>query len=260
VAEAGALAAFLASATAAAVLWGRSLWYLGERSRAFRRCVLFTLGFTRRTSAEVAALALSAAYYALGLLAALSFASAFQLKVSVLVSWSAAHLGLAVLGVVGEISLASLLVALCCWALGQRGSERLAEVREIPWMKGIRELPPAAVPVAAALGGLVEEVLFRGVLLRILTDRLHVDPWWAVAIAGALFCLEQLVQVQTAFQAMVIASSCVAISLVGGLLVVLTGSVVPAVLSHASFVVFFMLRSDAAPARWQPTGEEVASA
>lgn len=107
-------------------------------------------------------------------------------------------------------------------------------------MKGLRDLPPKAVVVGAALGAMVEELFFRGVLVLILTQKLLVAPWLAVMIAGALFVLEQLVQLRTAFQAMVIGSSCVAISLVGGLLVVATGSVVPAVLCHVSFVVFFI--------------------
>lgn len=107
-------------------------------------------------------------------------------------------------------------------------------------MKGLRQLPPAMVPVVAALAGAVEETFYRGVLLGILTMRFSVPPIAAVAISGTLFCVEQLLQVRTAFQAMIIASGCVAISMVGGLLVVARGSFVPAALCHASFVLFFM--------------------
>jgi membrane protease YdiL (CAAX protease family) len=129
-----------------------------------------------------------------------------------------------------------------CRLTGQGRPEQFAEVQEIPWIKGLWAFPPRFVPAAAALGGVVEEVFFRGVLLRIMTDLLAVDPPAAVALAGALFCLEQLLQVRTRFQALLIGAGCAAISLVGGLLVVLTGSVVPAVLCHASFVVFHMAR------------------
>ena len=62
-----------------------------------------------------------------------------------------------------------------------------------------------------------------------------------------LFLLEQLVQLRTPFQAMIISGSCVAISLVGGLLVLQTGSVIPAALCHASFVIFFMSPERGAP-------------
>jgi len=96
---------------------------------------------------------------------------------------------------------------------------------------------------AAALGGVVEETLYRGVLLQIMTVKLLVAPAVAITAVGALFTLQQLLQVKTFFQAVVIGCSCAAISLVGGSLVVITGSVVPAVLCHASFV-FFMGHED----------------
>jgi membrane protease YdiL (CAAX protease family) len=234
------LGVFLAAAVVFSLVWGRTLWYCDEQSQAFRRFVLFFMGFTRRRSSEVRALSLSAIYYGLGLVAALLFATTLGLRVSYLPFFSGTHLVLAILGAVGEISLTNLLVDLGCRVTGQGGPERFAEMKEIPWMKGIQQLPAAVVPGAAALGGAIEELFFRGVLLRILTERLLVAPLAAVAIAGILFGVQQLVQVRTAFQALVIGCGCVSLSLVGGLLVVLTGSVVPAVLCHASFVVFFM--------------------
>lgn len=235
---------FLVVATFVSLTWGRVLWYLDERSQAFRRSAFVVMGYTSRMLGEVRSGLLSFIYYGFGLLAAFLFAIVFGLGSSTLISFSLAHLGLAVLGAMGEISLSNLLVDLSCRATGQGSPKQFGELREIPWIKGLLQLPPKAVPVAAALGGVVEEVFFRGVLLRILTDKLLVAPLAAVAIAGALFCVQQLMQIRTAFQAMVICCGCVAISFIGGLLVVLTGSLVPAVLSHASFVVFFMTQGN----------------
>jgi len=236
---------FLVAATFVSLIWGRLLWYLDERSQAFRQWAFVAMGYTSRMLGEVRSGLLSFIYYGFGMLAAFLFLIFFGLRASTLISLSVTHLGLAVLGAIGEISLTNLLVDLTCRATGQGGPEQFGEVREIPWIKGLLRLPPSVVPVAAALGGIVEEVFFRGVLLRILTDKLLFAPLAAVAITGALFCVQQLIQIRTGFQAMIICCSCVAISLVGGLLVVLTGSMVPAVLSHASFVVFFMTQGGA---------------
>lgn len=241
-----ALGGFLAISVVVSVAWGLALRYFDERSQALRRAVFFALGFTQRPPSEVRALFLSAIYYGFGLLASLLCAAMFGLSPSALFSFSAAHIPLTALGVVGQISLTSLLVDLSCRISRQGRPEQFAEVQEIPWIKGLRALPAATVPAAAALGGVVEEVFFRGVLLRIMTDELRMAPSAAIACTGALFCLEQLLQVRTRFQALLISAGCVAISAVGGLLVVLTGSVVPAVLCHASFVVFHMARADGA--------------
>lgn len=235
-----ALGAFLAASTIFSLLWGRSLWYLDEVSTAFRRLVFFAMGFTRRPVDEVRAIFLTAAYYTLGLIASLLFVLAFGLPAAALTSFSATYLPLSALGAIGQISLTNLLVDLICRLTGWGGPERFAEIKEIPWMKGLQRLPAGSAPVAAALAGAVEEVFFRGVTLRILTDRFMVAPLVAVTASGVLFCLGQLTQVRTTFQAMAIGCGCVAISTIGGLLVALTGSLAPAVLCHASFVLFFI--------------------
>jgi membrane protease YdiL (CAAX protease family) len=253
-----ALGAFLAAAITVSFGWGRALWYFTERSQATRRWVFFAMGYTCRQFGEVRALALGAIYYTLGLLASLLLALAFRLPVSSLISFKVSHIPLSLLGIVAEISLSNLLIDLSVRLTSTAGPERFAEIREIPWMKGLYQLPPAVVPLAAAGGGVVEEIFFRGVVLRIMSDRLSVAPMIAIAIAGTLFVFQQLVQVRTAFQAMVIGSSCVAISVAGGLLVALTGSILPAVISHGSFVLFFMSHGEASPDSYQAKAEMTA--
>jgi hypothetical protein len=233
-----AVAGALAAALVVSLAWGRVLGYLHERSDAFRRAALVAMGFSARSPTEVRALMLAAVYYGVGLIAAVCMALMFDLPVFSLAGSSGWHAWAALLGAVGEISLASLFVDLLC-RLTRTRPERFAEIQEIPWMVGLQQLPRGTAPAAAALGGIIEELFYRGVLLMILIE-LGLAPSVAVVAAGALFLLQQLLQVQTAFQAMVLGSACVAISLVGGLLVVATGSVIPALLSHASFVVFFV--------------------
>jgi membrane protease YdiL (CAAX protease family) len=239
----------------ASLLWGRTLWYCSERSALLRRWLFFLMGFTRRPMLEVRSLLLTAIYGGTGLLLALVFAVSFGLPVSRLITpISQSHFALAVLGAAGEISLTNLLVDLICRLPGVGGPQRLAEMSEVPWIKGVRQLPALAAPLAAALGGVSEEIFFRGVMLRILTDRWLAPPVVAIVIAGILFCVQQVVQVQTRFQAVVIGCGCVAISAVGGILVVLSGSVVPAVFAHASFVLFFMTQGGEASASLRQRG------
>lgn len=238
-----AFSGFLAVATFATLVWGRILWYASERSSFFRASLFFVMGRTYRPPDEIRSLLLSAIYYIFGLTLTILFAASFHFSLSSIAQFRFADFGLVILGIIGEISLANLLVEAACKIARVHTPERFAELGEIPWMKGLRQLPPNVVPLVAAFAGAVEEMFFRGILLGILTARLSATPVSAVAISGALFCLGQLVQVRTAFQALVILSGCVAISLVGGLTVLASGSVVPAVLCHASFVVFFMTQS-----------------
>ncbi len=243
------IAPFLAATLIVTVLWGHALWYLDERSPALRRWVFAAMAWTRWRSGEARALILSVIYCGLGLSASLLLSVAFGLPLAHFVTLPPAHFGPIVLGVVAEISLASLFGSLSSRLNGQGRREQSAEIADIPWMKGLRQLPPIAVPIVAALAGAVEEVFFRGVVLLILTSKLRFPPSVALVLAGTLFLLEQLVQLRTPFQAMIVGGGCVAISLVGGLLVLQTDSVVPAALCHASFVIFFMSPSPGTAAR-----------
>lgn len=237
----------LLAATAATLLWGRALWYFDQRSPAFRRWVFAALGRSRRTPDQTRAMLLSILYYGIGLVLALALMLAFGVRAEALFSFAPWHLGVVVLAVIGEISLSSFLIDVMR-RVTRQSPARFAEIQEIPWIEGIHRLPAGMVPFAAAAGGVVEELVYRGVVLRLCTNVAGMSATQAILIAGALFCLQQLIQVRTPFQAMVIGCGCVAISLVGGLVVVLTGSVVPALIAHASFVVFFMSGNSEAPA------------
>jgi len=241
------VAGFLIAASLLSLVWARSLWYLSERSPLVRRLVFFLMGYTHRQFSQISAVLLSSMYYLVGLFAGLGLAIALQLPVPSLFPFGISYVALSLIGIVGEISLANLLIDLATKITGMAGPERFAEMNEVPWIRGLQQLPPALVPVAAATGGVVEELFFRGVILRCLTDRLGVAPPIAIAIAGMLFIGQQLLQVRTAFQALVIGGGCIAIALVGGCLVVITGSVVPALIAHASFVLFFMSPEIARP-------------
>lgn len=243
VAEPLDLLLFLVATLVAATLWAKSLWYLDERSSSLQRVVFFLLSYTRRSAEQVRALLLSGVYYGLGLLLALLMALAWRLPLGPLMAVESSHVALVLLGVLAEISLTHMLIS-AIFVVRPVPPERFGEMQEIPWIAGLRQLSSLIRPLAAATGGMVEEVFFRGVVLAILLGPMGVPAPAAVLLAGALFLFQQLLQVQTSLQRVIVGTGCVVISLIGGLLVVLTGSVIPAVLCHASFVIFFLDRGE----------------
>lgn len=233
------LAGFLTTALCFAVGWGRLLWYLAEHSVLVRRATIAALAHTRRPLPEVRSWLLTVLYCGTGLLVGFLFAAVWRLPPETRRPDLGTQVALTLLGTTGAISFTALWVHAGS-SLMRAGPERFREMREVPWMAGLRQFPPAFVPWVAAGSAAVEELLFRGVLLRLLLDRFGVAAWIAIAVAGALFCLQQLLQLRTPFQRMVVGGACVALSLAGGLLVVLTGGGLSAVICHASFVVFYL--------------------
>ncbi|HLP60471.1 MAG TPA: hypothetical protein VK186_16645, partial [Candidatus Deferrimicrobium sp.] len=76
-------------------------------------------------------------------------------------------------------------------------------------------------------------------LLVILVTRLAVSPFLAILLVTFLFLVEQWLQLRTAVQRIMIGFGSFAISLIGGILVIYTGSIIPAAVAHMSFVVFY---------------------
>ncbi len=119
-------------------------------------------------------------------------------------------------------------------------------VTSVRWIQEVLVLPRRwrwLVPMTSAA---VEEYFFRGVLLTgLLATGAH--PWLAIAISGALFTTGQVVLTENRLQALVLALSSAVLSVVGGLLVVVTGSVLPAIVVHASFAGYYTNTSGASP-------------
>lgn len=237
------VAGFLAVAAVASLAWGKILWYCNERSDAFRRWLFLAISFTSERPAAVQSVLLGVIYFTFGFFVTALLAAAFRVPTAAIFSSVGLSWPVVVLGAVGEISLAALLVEIGCRIPTQLGPERLAkEILEIPWVKGVEQLPGMTAPIFAAIGGSTEELFFRGIVLTGMIHWFHVDAALAIALTTALFCAQQALQVRTRLQALLMTCSCLAISVIGGLLVVATGTVIPAILCHASFVLFFVSR------------------
>lgn len=123
------------------------------------------------------------------------------------------------------------------------------------WIREILVLPPAwrwLVPMSSAA---VEEVFFRGVVLvGLLTHGASVPV--AIVVSGALFVAGQVVLTERGLAAVVLGSSSIVLSALCGLLVVVTGSVVPAVIVHASFAGYYTNLPAAGPATGGAGGQQ----
>jgi hypothetical protein len=241
------LAVFLALMVAFSGLWGRSLYYAAERSSLIRVCTFALIAHTRRPAQMIKSGLLTVVYLLGGAVGICAFAFGYGLDLRVVFGIPKDALFLIMLGIFAELSLSSLFMMLL-FALTRWRVNPVQIISEVPWIAGINALPPSVRPLVPGLSGFVEESFFRGIVLLILVRRFHVAPAVAIAVVALCFTLEQMIQTRSLVQAAIIATGCLAISVVGGVLVVLTGSVFAAGLCHASFVVFYFRRIEPAPA------------
>lgn len=229
---------FAAVATAAALGW-LALYRLplsGRRARQrFRLAVASVTGLDARLVFPVAGTVI---YLGLGLLAVAALAGWGGVPIGAVLSWRPTFFesGLTVLVALGAAAATGFAMSLL-YALRPRVDVPGA-VAGVGWVREIMALPRRwrwVVPMASAG---VEELFFRGVFLVGLLAYGAPVPV-AVLLSGAVFVLGQVVLTESRLAALVLGVSAVVLSVLCGLLVVVTGSVLPAVIVHASFAGFY---------------------
>ncbi|GIG56447.1 hypothetical protein Lfu02_08190 [Longispora fulva] len=180
----------------------------------------------------------TAIYLVAGLLAAGGLAWVAGVRLPGVLSWRVTPHGAAttLLAVVGANALTGFAMGVV--AAARPGLDLAGAVTTVRWVQEVGAFGRRWRWVVPMISAAVEEFFFRGVLLFALLG--HGTPaWLAVAVAGLVFTTGQVLLTENRTQALVLGLASGALSLVGGLLVLAEGSVLPAVLVHASFAGYY---------------------
>lgn len=229
---------FFALATAGAVLW-LAVYRLPlaqpRRRQRFRLAVSSVTGIAPRYVFPVVGTLI---YLLAGAAAVVAVVGWGGVPIGETLAWQvgARDLAATVLVAVGAATITAFAMSLV-YAV-RPGVDVPGAVAGVGWIREVMALPVRwrwTVPMASAG---VEELYFRGVVLAGLLAH-GAAGWPAVALSGAVFVLGQVVLTEQRLAALVLGVSSVVLSVLCGVLVVVTGSVVPAVLVHASFAGFY---------------------
>lgn len=230
--------AFAALATAGAAAW-LAVYRLplsGRRTRQrFRLAVASATGLPARLVFPVVGTAI---YLVTGLLAIAAVIWQGGVPIGEVLSWRVSVPGLALTVLVALGAAAATGFAMSLLYTVRPRVDVPGAVAGVGWIREIMVLPPRwcwAVPMSSAG---VEELFFRGVFLAGLLA--HGAPvWLAIALSGAVFTLGQVLLTESGLAALVLGVSSVVLSVLCGLLVAVTGSVLPAMIVHSSFAGFY---------------------
>jgi hypothetical protein len=115
-------------------------------------------------------------------------------------------------------------------------------VNSVPWVRASLALSARYRWLVPLCGAVVEETFYRGaVALGLVAGGF--EPAVAALIAGTLFTVTQMGMTQTAQQAAILGVSSVVVSVFGSLLVLSSGSLLPAVVLHGAFAAFYCRNS-----------------
>ena len=225
-------------------LWARITTILNRGqlggNRHIRQLSYRIMGRLSLDYAATYSILMSLIYFLGGVIAIIAVFLVYKENIFVYFSMKPEYAGLLVTGALAEISLNSIANGFATNVSRKMGVNIVDEILKIKWIVGISSLPKMGMPLAAALGGFFEEVVFRGVFLIIVLHHYHVDASVAIILSVLLFLYDQIIQLDTLAQVGVIGPSSLIISIIGALMVVQTGSILPAVFAHVAFLVFYI--------------------
>ncbi len=146
-----------------------------------------------------------------------------------------------ILGVVAAMSLVSVFIIVSL-KLAPR-MDIASEISRIKWIEGIFQIPKKIAWLLPILSASFEEVFFRGVFLQGLVSN-GMNTVIAVILVTVAFVLNQVLLTDTKIQGLVLGFSSVSISIVGSIMFLASGSIIPSMIMHASFAGFYANGND----------------
>lgn len=114
-------------------------------------------------------------------------------------------------------------------------------ISEINWVKVSFNLPRRIRVLYPTSAALFEELFFRCSVFLVLLLKFDWVPLpISILIVAVLFIIEQVVCTQKFKQAIAMSAGSLAISLAGCLMIVITGSIIPAIICHEMYVIFYL--------------------
>jgi hypothetical protein len=177
-------------------------------------------------------------YLALGVAALLALARLGELNPLNLLAWKISGEGaaLTLLAGIGASALTAFAMTVLHSLPGR--ADVPATVSDVRWIQEIVALPGPWRTLIPGISGALEEFYFRGVMLFGLFAT-GLPVWAALVLTGLVFTAGQVALTESRMQATVLAISSIVLSVVCGLLTVVEGSVLPAILIHASFAGYY---------------------
>lgn len=145
------------------------------------------------------------------------------------------------LTILGELSVITMLSG--CLTLVSQTTDWTKEIGNIAWIDSIRHRNKIIAPFVPVFGAFFEEVFFRGIVfLLVYVNFPEYGFLLPLFLSNILFALQQVLFTNNRKQALSMALGSVGIATVACTSIVYTASILPCLLSHITFLIFYFGR------------------
>lgn len=222
------------------VLWGKSVDGLAK-SKIVNKFSLYLMNYFRNPLDKIKFFVIWFSYILISFAGTIICCSIYGLNLfKLLFSDSACDIILyTFIGFIFQFELSSILLLI--FSILKSDTNWYRVISEINWVKVSFNLPRKIRIIYPTSAALFEELFFRcSVFLVLLTKFSWVPLSISMLIVTAMFIVEQVVCTQNVKQAIAMSAGSLAISLAGCLMIVITGSIIPAIICHEMYVVFYL--------------------
>lgn len=234
------LAVFLFAACSFSVIWGKSVDGLAK-SKIVTKLALRLMNYFRAPLDKIKFFVIWFSYIFISLSGTITCCIVYNINLlDFLFSDNVGDILLyAFIGFVFQFEISSVLLLI--FSLLKSDTNWYKIVSEINWVKVSFNLPRKIRVLYPTSAALFEELFFRCSIFLVLLLRYDWVPLpISMLIVAALFIVEQVVCTQKFKQAIAMSAGSLAISLAGCLMIVITGSIIPAIICHEMYVIFYM--------------------
>lgn len=209
------------------------------RSSLIKNFSLHLMRFSRWTQKQIESLALSIMYILIGIIGITLFSIFFQLDLLKYLQIKPEYIIFIFIGIFAQMSVINLLISILTSIFTKIDFTK--EIKRIRWINMFAEDLPKGSSAFVALGAAIsEELYFRGAFFLIFIIKFpQVGFIFPIIFVTIFFMLQQIMVLETIPQKIAMALGAMVVSSINCLLVLHTKSVLPAVLGHCSFVIFY---------------------
>lgn len=210
-----------------------------DRRRWFASLVRRAMNRIPWTFTQVEASAVGAVYYLLPLVFVIAVGLVTGVNAFAFLPMDPALAGVVVITILAELAVNTMSSTVL--AVARPSIDWLTVIGEVPWVSGLRDRHPRVAPFVTPTSAFFEELFFRGVVFGVTWT---LFPQYGlllpIALSAVLFAAEQAMFCTSAAQAAAMAMGGLGISVVSCTAFACTGSLLPSVLAHQAFLVFYM--------------------
>lgn len=230
------------------VYWGKAM-ALCKNSKLVNSFTRFLMRYIRSNFDPIKFYTMMILYAAISLLGTIVLHIAFGFNILRYFPLEPKHIVYIFVGFIAQLSLSSMILLII--SAVKTNINWFKVVQDITWVSLMSNMPKALRPIYPLLGASFEEIFFRGTVFVIhITYFPEMGIVWPIILVTGLFVLQQVLNIETIIQGIVISVGAVVISVVGCLLILHTKSFLPALICHLLFVIFYLGGSDSRQATY----------